>query len=246
MTRPITVGVDGSPESLAAVAWAAGRRSAASCRCVWCMPGRASDAGEHGRRRRGTRWRRPRAVVAERHPGPPGDHRRPGRGPGRLAGRRGRGRRDAGARLARARSDRRLPARLRRPAGDRRVRAPRRPRTRRRTAPNRRRPAARSSWDSRAARTTAPPPWGSPSRPRRHAAPPYVSYGPGACRRLRVQPRLAEAPRRGRRPGTVREEGPRRGAAALAGALPRGARDRARRDGQRGRGAAVGGRRGPS
>ena len=39
--------------------------------------------------------------------------------------------------------------------------------------------------------------------------------------RLRLQPGLAEAPRRGRRPGAVREEVPGRGAAALAGALPR-------------------------
>ena len=121
MTRPITVGVDGTAESLAAVHWAAREavRRSLPLRVVHAWEksddeGRAGDVREAlgGDRTGGHRTA----------PGSAGDHRRHRRRPGRGAGRRGGGGRDAGARHPRARRDRRLPARLGRPAGDRRVR----------------------------------------------------------------------------------------------------------------------------
>ncbi|MGH1553653.1 universal stress protein [Streptomyces sp. L7] len=252
MTRPITAGVDGSAESLAALAWA-GReavRRGLALRVVHVWRYEDHHALDTGDRDTQDRWVRDAAAeaaraLAERHPGldvttdvlegDPVDTLTAAAAESELL--------VLGS--ARARAGRRLSARFRRAAGDSRCRTARRAGARRgRGVRGSRRARDRRGAAGKTPRTV-PPRSASRSRRRRHAWRHRAGRaGVDPAARVRLQPGLHEAPRRGRRPGAVREEGPRRGPGAVAGALPRRARRRAHRDGQRGAGAAVGGRTG--
>ncbi len=132
MTRPITAGIDGSEESLAALAWAAREavRRDLPLRVVHAWRFQTHDALDTGDRAAQERWVREAAeeavrAVRERHGGldvttdvPEGD------AVETLTAAAAR-RRDAGARLTRARAARGLPGGLGRPAGHRGRRTPR-------------------------------------------------------------------------------------------------------------------------
>ena len=244
MTRPITAGVDGTEESLAALDWAAREavRRSLALRVVHAwrfQPHEAVEAADPRTPRpsgRGRRWPRPRGpspsgtpswtvttdVVeggAGRTPWSP----RPREAETLVLGSRGHG---AVVGFLLGSVGQQVIAEAARPG---------RPRTGRRTSP-----AAEA-----AGREIVVGQQGDPEDSAAGAAV-RVRDGGGARRHrarrtgldpaagVRLQPGLAEAPRRGRRPGAVREEGARRRAGALAGTLPRRAGHPARGDGQRG------------